>query len=103
MSTEREGRSRIARVPHLPGVRGSPCPLLSSLDGGRRGLAAIDFRSRLVDPGTVSTELQPREVLGSWKADVAYFNDAEWAGWRPLLTRVNMRIANAIDGQLGTE
>lgn len=37
------------------------------------------------------------------ETDVAYFNDAEWAGWRPLLTRVNKRIADEIQGQLGTE
>jgi hypothetical protein len=35
--------------------------------------------------------------------DVAYFNDAEWNGWRPLLTRVNQRIADTIQKQLGTE
>ena len=33
----------------------------------------------------------------------AYFNDAEWNGWRPLLTRSNKRMAAAIRDQLGID
>jgi hypothetical protein len=52
--------------------------------------------------------LVPRFVAIEYRAaeggtDVAYFNDAEWNGWRPLLTRVNQRMAEAIQGQLGPE
>ena len=32
---------------------------------------------------------------------VAYFNDAEWKGWRPLLTKSNARMASAIRIHLG--
>ena len=34
---------------------------------------------------------------------MAYFNDAEWKGWRPLLTRSNARMASAIRNHLGIE
>lgn len=34
---------------------------------------------------------------------VAYFNDAQWKGWRPLLTKSNARIASAIRSHLGIE
>jgi hypothetical protein len=34
---------------------------------------------------------------------VAYFNDAEWKGWRPLLTKSNARMASAIRRNLGIE
>jgi hypothetical protein len=33
--------------------------------------------------------------------DVAYFNDAEQKGWRPLLTGSNRRMAEAIRQELG--
>jgi hypothetical protein len=34
---------------------------------------------------------------------VAYFNDAQWKGWRPLLTKSNARMASAIRSRLGIE
>jgi hypothetical protein len=34
---------------------------------------------------------------------VAYFNDAELNGWRPLLTKSNARIASAIGSHLGID
>jgi hypothetical protein len=34
---------------------------------------------------------------------MAYFNDAEWNGWRPLLTRSNRRMAEAIARYLRIE
>jgi hypothetical protein len=37
------------------------------------------------------------------KTDVAYFNDAEWNGWRPLLTGVNRRMVETIKRHLGLE
>jgi hypothetical protein len=34
---------------------------------------------------------------------VAYFNDAELSGWRPLLTKSNARMASAIRSHPGIE
>jgi hypothetical protein len=34
---------------------------------------------------------------------VAYFNDGEWKGWRPLLTGSNRRIVDAIREATGVE
>lgn len=34
---------------------------------------------------------------------VAHFNDAEWNGWRPLLTKSNAGMASAIRTHLGIE
>jgi hypothetical protein len=52
--------------------------------------------------------LAPRYVAITYEKpegapDVAYFNDAEWKGWRPLLTRSNARMAHAIRSHLGIE
>ena len=52
--------------------------------------------------------LVPRFVAIDHRADdgttgVAHFNNAEWNGWRPLLTGVNRRTAEAIKKHLGLE
>jgi hypothetical protein len=52
--------------------------------------------------------LVPRYVAVTYEKpeggeDVAYFNDAEWNGWRPLLTRSNARMAIAIRSHLGIQ
>jgi hypothetical protein len=50
--------------------------------------------------------LAPRYVVITYDKSeggnaVAYFNDAGWKGWRPLLTRSNARMASAIRRNLG--
>jgi hypothetical protein len=52
--------------------------------------------------------LAPRYVALTYESPeggkaVAYFNDAQWKGWRPLLTKSNARMASAIRSHLGID